>query len=153
IADVAIESAKLAVEMSDLKAKMTATFSALGGGAGTIAMLDKLTTKLGMTRAELAPLAEQLMGMGIQGAALEKQLTALASVKAIGIEGGQEEFLRILKKLEGQSKISSKELVNLYKTGVNVNEIAAQMGMSVKQLEAGLKNGTVSAKAFGSALT
>src|SRR5258708_18365998 len=44
-------------------------------------------------------------------------------------------------------------LGNLYKTGVNVNGVAAAMGLSVKALQTGLKNGTVDATKFGDALT
>ncbi len=156
LAVLTIKGAELALEMGELREKTLATFSALGGGkaAGeaTIKMLDDMRASTGMTRAELTPLATKLMAMGVQGAALESQLKALASVKAIGVDGGEEEYLNILKKISGQSKISSKDLANLAKTGVNVDEMAKQMGISVKALQAGLKNGSIDAKAFGTAL-
>lgn len=151
-----IAGASLALEMSELREKTVATFSALAGGkeAGeaTLAMLDNLRAATGMTRAELTPLASKLMGMGIQGKALQDQLTALATVKAIGSDGGTEAYTNVLKKLSAGAKLSSKDLTNLSKTGVNVNDMAKTLGVSVKQLEMGLKNGSISSKAFGDAL-
>ena len=147
---------EMAFKFTAAKNQLDATETSLAGsaaaGQATIAMMDRLGESTGMTRDQLAPLAETLQGMGIQGAALEKQLTALASVKAIGIDGGTEEYTNILKKLSGQTKVSSKDLTNLYKTGVNVDEIAQAMGVSVSALQNGLKNGTISASKFGAAL-
>jgi hypothetical protein len=152
-----IGGAKLALEMGELREKTLATFSALAGGAAagasTLAMVDALRDKLGMTRAEMAPFANELLGMGYQGKALETQLTALASAKSIGGEGGVAEYTGVLKKLSSQATVSQKDLTSLYKTGVNSAEMAALMGVSTAKLAKDLKNGTVNAKAFGDALT
>ena len=148
------EGAKMALEASEAFEKLSATMNALTGGNGkaTIATLDELTAKLGMTRAQLAPLAEQLLAMGVPVAQLKTQLTALATVQAVGINGGTEAYLGLLKKLEGQTKVSGKSLVNLYKTGVSVAEIAKKLGLSVKELQAKLKAGTLDAEKFKTAL-
>lgn len=152
----AVGLAAMAIAAVEAKNKITATLSALAGGpaAGSamLATLDGLTDKLGMTREQLAPLAEQLLAMGVAAKDVAGQLTALATVKAVGVEGGPEEYLAILKKVSGQAKVSSKDLTNLYKTGVSVSDIAQQMGISVKDLQNGLKNGTVNAKDFAAAL-
>ena len=153
-AGLVIAGAKLAIEASALKEKLITTFDALTGGTGRemLATIDGLRGKLGMTREELAPIAEQLLGMGVATKDLPRQLEAIASVKAIGITGGVEEYLAIQKKLAGQTKITSKDLANLYKTGVNVDEVAKAMGISTKQLQDGLKHGTIDAKKFSEAL-
>lgn len=156
IADVTIEFAKLAIEATEAKEKALATLSALAGGSekaeALYASLGAARSQLGMTRKELIPLTEQLLGMGVAAESIPSKLKALATVKAIGIEGGVEEYLTITKNLEAHVPVAAKQLANLYKTGVNVNEIAAAMGVSVKTLEAGLKKGTVSASAFQKAL-
>lgn len=143
----------LAIQATETRKKLEATFTALTGSDAVVDQLDGLTSKLGMTREVLAPLAEQLLGMGVPLAQLQGHLTALATVTAVGITGGTEVYLQILKKLSAQTKVSSKDLANLYKTGVNVSEVAGSMGLSVKQLQAGLKAATVDASKFSSALT
>lgn len=145
--------AALAIQATETRKKLEATFTALTGSDAVVDQLDGLTSKLGMTREVLAPLAEQLLGMGVPLAQLQGHLTALATVTAVGITGGTEEYLKILKKLSGQTKVTKNDLAALYKTGVNVSEVAGSMGLSVKQLQAGLKAGTVDATKFSSALT
>jgi hypothetical protein len=156
-AAITLKGAELALSVGEAKEKLTATLTALAGGpaagAATLDMLDSLRGKLGLTREELAPMAEQLLAMGYTGAKLQTQLTALATVKAVGVDGGTEEYTNILKKLSGQAKVSTKDLTNLYKTGVSEADLASKMGISVKQLQAGLKAGTIDASKFSGALT
>ena len=154
---LSFEGAKLAVEMTELHERTLETLGALAGGdragAATLGMLDAMRSKLGLTRAQLLPMSEELMAMGYQGKGLQEQLTALASVKAIGVDGGEAEYSKILKEVSSSAKVASGALTNLYKTGVSVDDISAQMGISTKQLRAGLKGGTIDSKKFADALT
>jgi hypothetical protein len=148
--------AAFALEQAEAREKQIATIGAFVGGTeaatALVGKLDDLRESLGMTRAELVPMAEQLLAMGVRAGDLEPQLTALASIKAIGSEGGQEAYLSILKKTDAGVKITTKSLAELSKTGVDVNEIAKKMHLSTKQLEAQLKAGGASSKAFAAAL-
>lgn len=150
-----VAGAAEALEQSEALRKLTSQMDALSGGSGKqiVAQLDAIRGALGMTREQMGPLASQLLGVGVSTANLADQMKALATVQAIGINGGTEEYLSILKKVNGESKVSAKTLENLYKTGVNVAEIASKMGVSVKQLQAGLKAGTIDSKKFSAALT
>lgn len=153
---VTVGFAALGIEASEARNRALATLSALGGGAeqanALYESLGAARDQLGMTREQLVPLTAQLLGMGVAADSIPSKLKALATVKATGIEGGVAEYLAITKNLEAHVPVTAKALANLYKTGVNVNEIAAAMGVSVKQLQAGLKAGTLNASAFQSAL-
>jgi hypothetical protein len=156
LAGVTVALGAFALEASEAKEKALATLSALGGGSEKAKQLyDALGAArdgLGMTRAELVPLTEQLLGMGVSTDLVGTKLKALATVKALGVEGGPEEYLAITKKLQAGLPIAARELGNLYKTGVNVNEIAKAMGISTKALEASLKKGGAASKTFGAEL-
>jgi hypothetical protein len=155
--------ALLAIQQSDLKEKLIATLGALGKGpdAGkkTLAMIDQLSEKLPQTRDDLAGWTKQFQAMGMTDLGqLQNQLKATASAQALMGDEGAETFTNLSKKIQesiatsGNLKLASKHLAGLAATGVNVVDVANQMGMSAKDLEAKLKAGTVSASAFGDAL-
>lgn len=154
-----LAGASLAIEASELKAKMTATFDALGegqiSGKDTIAMLDELGDSIGRTRKELAPLAQSFMQMGVTGRDELKSLTT-AAVSAEALGGSSDAFISLQKKIQAAADTGQAlkiKLQALAGTGVTVNDVASKMGISAQQLGAELKKGTVNAKAFGDALT
>ena len=144
-----------AIEATEARAKIEGTFSALAGGAAgadkAIATMDALGASTGMTRAQLAPMAEQLLAMGVPLNALKGQLTALATVQALGMNGTAT-YTEILKKLNEHIPISTRSLAQFSTMGISVADVAGRMGLSVQALELQLKKGTVNATAFQNAL-
>jgi hypothetical protein len=152
-----VAGAALALSMSEAKAKTLATLSAMAGGTAKgqqlYDSLDGLRSQLGLTTAELVPMTQGLMDLGITGDALKTQLTALASVKAIGGDQGAEEYNAILRKVQGNAKLTSKDLLGLSKTTVNGADVAKSMGISLDKLKEGLKSGAITSAQFGANLT
>lgn len=153
----------LALEASEARERMETMFDAMGegqtSGKAVIGMLDDLSSKVGMTREKLAPLAQQFMAMGIRDLPkLEAALKASASAEAL-VAGGAEKFGNLMKKITeaaeagGKLKLSSKALgTQLAGMGLDLDDVAKAMGMTSKALAQGLKAGTVDATKFGNAL-
>lgn len=159
----ATKTAEFAIEQVQMKAKLVATLDALGKGPGagakTFAMLDELSDKLPQTRDQLGEWSKAYMAMGITDLSkLRAQLNATASAQALMGEEGVSTFNTLSLKIQeaintsGKLKLADKQLAGLAKTGVNVSDVAEKMGISVQKLQAGLKAGTVNAKAFGDAV-
>jgi hypothetical protein len=158
------KGAELALEASEATEKMSAMFEALGGGkvAGdqVIDMLDNLSSQVGLTRTQLAPLAKEFMAMGVRDLpALQKQLTAAASAQALMGEEGGAAYVNLSKKIQnaieagGKLKLSSKALGSqLSAVGLDLDDVAAAMGTTGPKLAAALKSGTVDAQKFGDAM-
>lgn len=158
-----LAGASAALEQADFKAKTLAAFSALGGGpeAGkaTFAMLDDLSSKLPQSRSQIAEWTKQFQAMGVTDVGkLRDQVTAVASATALMGEEGASAYTSISRKVQEAIlahqglKIADLQLQKLAKTGVNVADIAAQMGVSTNQLRAQLQSGSVDASKFGDAM-
>jgi hypothetical protein len=156
---------EMALEVTAVNDKLTQTFQALGqqgpeSGRKTVAFLDQLSSKLPQSREQLAQWTKQYEALGITDfGQLRQQLLATASAQAIMGDQGAAAYQKITERVnlavEAHSglKLAEKSLKALYGAGVNVTDIAGKMGVSVKQLEVGLKAGTVDAQAFGNALS
>lgn len=139
-----------------------AAFDALSGssegGERTVAMLESLTKRLPIAKNELADWTKSLQEAGLQGGALRGGVTGLAGAKAVGGEEGVSTLLGTLRRVQeavqtnSGLKLADKQLANLAKTGVNVVDISKRMGISVTELRAQLKAGSVDAGKFGTAL-
>jgi hypothetical protein len=163
IAEGAVETA---LSVTEQNRQLSASFEALGAAPGegeaTLAFLDDLSTKLPQSRTQLAAWTNQLKAEGITGSGeLRKQLQALAAAQAITAPtGGQgaEAYAQLAKKIhiavEEQKglKLGDRQLTALYKSGLNVAEVADRLGISTKALAAGLKAGTIDAAKFGDVL-
>jgi hypothetical protein len=161
---LAEKGAEMALEASEAKEKMTALFDALGEGqvqgSAVIGMLDNLSSQVGLTRAQLAPLAQQFMAMGQRDLpTLQRSLTAAASAQALMGESGAQAYVNLSKKINeaveagGKLKLSSKALgQQLAGVGLDLDDVAKAMGTTGPKLAAALKAGTVDAKAFGDAM-
>lgn len=160
-----VAGSALAIEASTAKMQMISMFDALGGGVITGArvddMLDEMRSKLGVTKDTMVPLVKEFLSMGVTSEdALQKMTTAALSAKALagGSEAAAQSFTNLSKKIQaaaetGQAlKIPLKGLGSLNEMGLNVNDVAQQMGISAEKLGAQLKSGSVDAKAFGNAL-
>lgn len=157
-AAMVIKGAQMAIAASEMHEQLVQTFDALGGGSASgqeiIATLDGLRDKLGMTRAELAPLAEQLLALGVPADELDSKLTAIASIKAMGLTGGVEAFTKVLGKLQAGAKVTAKDLLALERSGVDVSAVMHQFGAkSLDDLAKQLAKGKIKAKEFQNALT
>lgn len=156
-----VAGASLAIEANELKLQMTTLFDALGNGqtsgAETIGMLDQLGDRIGRTRKELAPMAQQMMALGItELPALEKAVTANASAMALMGDKGTAAFSSVMKQVELASAAGGK-MKNPLKAMADLGlgqgqDVAASMGISLKTLQSQIKAGSVDAKKFGDAI-
>lgn len=150
-----VEGAKMALEASELHEKLMGVFTGLTGSAqgaqAVITQLDALRATTGMTRAQLAPLAQTLVGLGFSGDALTQQLKAMAAAEAMSA-GSSQTLLNIMKSVSQGLPVQARQLKELASIGITVSDVAKQMGVSQATLEQQLKKGTVNAKAFQAAL-
>ena len=152
------------LEAAELKEKLLATFSALGGGeeagARTLDTLNKLSDQLGVTRESLVPAAKAFQAMGITDLGqLKGQITALTSATALFGETGGQSYQRIVSAVKDAAeahtklKLSTRQLREIGGlTGTVVTDAAKRMGLTTAQFAAQLKAGTVDAGKFGDAL-
>lgn len=147
----------------EAKQKMISMFDALGGGASsgaaTLKMIDALGNKIGTTREQMGPWAQQLMSMGVTDLpALEKGMIAAASATAMMGDAGGGAFMELQRKIQGAADAGGKltlgaeALTGMSKMGVTASEVAKTLGMDVTDLNAQLKGGTMDATKFGNAL-
>lgn len=163
LAAIAVEGGERVLEATGALSKMETQLDALAGSSGktgeqTLLWLDEVSEKLPQTRDKLVEWAKPLMAAGIQGEALESKLVAMSSATALLGDEGKSAFDGLTKKIQAASesgnklKIPAKGLAQLAMTGVNVNEVAKEMGISGEALGNKLKHGTVEADKFGEAL-
>jgi hypothetical protein len=163
IGDVAKEGVAFTISAVQQKQAALSLFEAMAGGkkAGDqlFQMMEELATELPQTKDQLEAWSKEFMAMGIlKQDALRTQLKATAASAALMGEEGTESFTMLSRKIQesvattGKLKLAEKQLTSLAKTGVNVTDVAKQMGISTVALQAKLKAGTVSAQAFGDAL-
>lgn len=161
---VVVAGMAMAIAAVEAKQKMLSLFDALGegkvSGAETVAMLDKLGDSIGQTRAALAPLAQAFMTMGVTGTESLRALTLAAASAGALAEGGAEKFTAMFGVINAAAETGSKMTIPFKKlekqlagVGLNIGDMAKQMGTTEAALTSGLKAGTVDAKAFGDALT
>jgi phage-related protein len=155
--------AKFTIASTEAKRASLAQWDALGegkiSGAQVDSMLDDLRKSTGLTKESLAPLTTGFLRMGITGkGALESLTTAAAAAEATNAGGG-EAFTKLFQKVNaaaegGQKlKIPFKQLqAQLIATGLNAQDLATAMGKPLKEVEDGLKGGTLDARSFGDAM-
>ena len=144
-----------------------ATFSALGGseetGRATFSLLDGLSRRLPIARAQLADWTRELQAAGITDVGvLRSGLTGLASSEALVGAGGPEKLLETIRKIQGAIETGrglkldpNRGVAGLAKAGVDIVTVAKfydQGRLSAAQLSAQLKAGTADAGKFGTAL-
>lgn len=155
--------AALALESAGAKTAMLNMFDAMGGGKvkgeEVEGMIDNLKAKTGVLKDELAGFTKTMMAMGETDLGnLESSIHAMASAQAIMGQEGVSAFTALKSKLTEAAnagdkfKLGEKQLAKLYKTGVNVDDIAKKMGTSADKLRKELAAGGVDAKKFGDAI-
>ena len=158
-----LKAMAFAVGAVEAKQKMISMFDALGGGASsgaaTLAMMDSLGNKIGTTREQMGPWAQQLMSMGVTDLpSLEKGMIAAASATAMMGDAGGGAFMELQRKIQGAAAASGKltlgaeALTGMSKMGITASEVAKTLGMDVTELNSQLKGGTMDAAKFGNAL-
>ena len=164
VAALTFETLKFAGAQTEAKNESIRLFDALGDdsrGAGvrTLAVIDDLSARIPETRKELTGWARSLEAIGITDLGeLRGQLQAMASAQALAGESGADAYEKLTRKVRtfaelGQAlKLPVRGLGSLAETGVHVDEVAREMGVSAKQLGVELKAGTADAKRFGDAL-
>lgn len=166
IAALIYKGAQLAIEASEAKTQMLALFDAMGegkiSGEEVDNLLDDMRSRLGVTKDAMVPFTKQILQMGITSkGAVESMTQAALSAKALtgGADSGAEAFLDMSKKVQlaadttGKMKLPAKGLSGQFAAmGLNINDVAKEMGTTAKKLQEGLSKGTVDAKKFGDAL-
>lgn len=160
---VVAAGAKMAIEANEAKARMVSLFGALSNGRETgdeiVGMLDNLSDSIGQTREKLAPLTQEFLKMGIKGTSQLESLTrAAASAEAI-TTGGAQAFTKLFAQATAAAETGSKFAIPFKKldaqlraSGLNIGDLAKEMGMTEAALASGLKAGTVDAGKFAKAL-
>ncbi len=162
-AALVVAGGAFAIKASEAKNASLSLWSALGQGKITgdevDDMLDDMRSKTGLTKDSLGKFAESFLRMGITGKdALEGLTIAAASAEAV-IKGGADAFAALYSKVNLAAEAGQKLTIpfkkiqtQLIKTGLNVGDLAKEMGLTEKALTDGLNKGTIDAKKFGDAM-
>ncbi len=161
---IVFAGAKLAIEANEAKEKLRTLFDALGEGKitgeKTIAMIDDLGDRLGLTRDQLAPFTKGFMVLGINGVDALRELTVAAAGLDQITAGAGEAFTKLFGKVDAAAQAGQKLTIpfpklvtSLKAANLNVGDLASAMKMTEGDLAKGLKAGTVNAKDFANALT
>lgn len=164
LVDIAVEGVKTAIEVNAVNERLTATFEALGDkpGAGkkTLDFLNKLSTQLPQSRAELAKWTQEFEAFGITDLSeLRNQIKATASAQAIAGDEGAQSYKKLAEKIQDavqghhRLKMGKDVLKDIALSGANAAEVAKKLGLSLQAFDAGLKGGTIDAQRFGNALS
>lgn len=150
-----------AIEVTEQRAALLATFAALGGGAAagkqTLAMVDALSEKLPMAASQIATVTKNLESAGFRGQALGKAVEAVAAATAImHDESGGAAAQKMLQVLAEGGQGAKKMADAISKGGAKSNKLLQQMGLSSKDVTLALKEmgvkGTASADQVGMAV-
>jgi hypothetical protein len=162
VAGLTVEIASFALEVTNTNDRIRATFGALGGaGAGSemLSMVNELATRLPQSREQIADWAKEIQALGINDIdKVRAQTAALASAQAIMGESGVSAYLKLTEKIRlaeegtGRLKLQERKLESLFRAGIDVQDVASKMGMSVLQLQRRLEAGTINAQRFGDAM-
>jgi hypothetical protein len=154
---------QFAIAANEAQKATDGMFDALGQGVMTGDevgdMVDGLRAKLGVAGGALEPFVQSFMAVGITGKdALEKLTTAAISMEGL-VRGGGAAFSDLYTKIHAigetgeQLKMPFKKLqASLASAGLNVKDLAKEMGITSEELVKGLQGGTVDAKKFGDAM-
>lgn len=159
-----LKLAEFTIACVESKNAAISTWNALGQGeiAGEDVdnMLDDLKLKLGVTKDQLGQFATGFLKMGITGKeALESLTTAAASAEAI-TKGAGEGFTTLFQKVDAAAASSTKNIIlpakglqkALVAAGLNVKDMAKEMGMSEEAFSSQMSKGGIDAKKFGDAM-
>ncbi len=161
---LAFEGEKLAVEASEEKERFLDLFDAMGegetNGRELIGYFDLLREQLGETRGEMGRSARDFEAMGLRALPdLKDALTASASAAAMMGQEGADAFRTMMSRIaEAEEATGGFLKMNVGRRnpfaamGVDIKDVAAQMGVTSTELGAALKAGTADASAFGTAL-
>lgn len=158
-----VAGAAFAIKASQEKQAALALWDALGEGVVTGEqiddMLDGLREKTGISKDALGSYTQEFLRLGITGTeALEGLTVAAASAEAI-VKGGGQAFSALFGKINAAAESGQKLTIpfkklqsQLVAVGLNISDVAKQMGITEGALTSGLKAGTIDAKKFGDAV-
>lgn len=163
VATLAVSMAQFALEANEAQQATDGMFHALGAGKITGDeigdMVDGLRAKLGVAGGAMEPFVAQFMRLGITGKAeLEKLTEAAISMEAI-VRGGGQAFATMIGKIQALGAAGGKVKMpfqsfqqQLATTGLSVNDLAKQLGVSTEDFIKDLNAGTLDAKKLGDAM-
>lgn len=157
-------AAKFAIFSSEAKQASLSTWDALGGGlivgAEVDDMLDDLKGSLGVSKDALGEFATSFLKMGINSKeALETLTTAAISAEAV-TKGAGQGFVDLFQRVDAAAQTSGSKIAMpfaklqkaLIGAGLNIGDMAKQMGMSEAAFSDQMSNGGIDAKKFGDAM-
>ena len=148
--------AKMAISATQEKDQLRSVFDVLNEGNGQQLLddLEDLAATLPFTSDRLGAWAKGLLAANVKGKALETGIKAIAAATAImGESGGAatETLIKRLKGIEesgGKVKLDNKFIKQLQAAGINLGDLAKQLGVTPEKL----KTMTLSAKQLGDAM-
>ena len=164
VAGATLELLKFGMHATESKKRAVTMLQAMGDGSDgsgkkMFDMLDGLSGRLPQSRGELTKWTRSLEALGITDMTeVRGQLVALSSAQALNAEGGAEAYERMMtrvrtfKELGEGLKVPVRGLGSLKEMGLNVVDVANEMGISAHVLGEQLKAGTADAGKFGAAL-
>ena len=107
----------------------------------------EISVKLGLDKEDTLKRAKELAGVGFRGAEISVAIGAVADVRAaMGDEKGQA-FQKTLEKLKVAGKLNDEVFGSLKEAGIQgdavLQKLAAKLGVSVEQVKAKLKAGSI----------
>ena len=130
----------MAINVTQASTQFANTMQALtGDGKATVAMISSLTAALPQSASQIKSWATELAKTGMKGKELETAIKAVASSDAIMRDGGAG-ATALLKRLQqigdttGKVKFDKRFLNMLESSGVTMQDLAAQTGKSVEEL-------------------
>lgn len=145
--------AKFAFEVSEAKEQAVAAFDVFQGegrGEGTFKLLNDLSQSVHSSPEKVQGLAKELLELGLtNNAQIAQTVRAVTDLQRVGLESGARKIESIVERSLAAGHLflgkggagASRALTG---TGISEAGLAAQLGLSTKQLEAKLKGGKIS---------
>ena len=157
------ELVKAAIQFSQEKDALVATFGALAGGAkagrAVVDAVEDIAASLPFAEDKVFAMAKSLMSAGIQGKALEAGIRAVAAATAIMGESGGAAAEKMIKQLAEGGEAASKMIKQIQAGGPKAAKLLADMGLQSADLAKALgvtpeklKTMTLTAEQVGKAL-
>ncbi len=144
--------AKYAFEVSEAREQTILAYDAFQGegkGAGTFKLIDDLAQSVHAPAEKVQGMAKELLELGLENnTALSQTVRAVTDLQRVGLEGGARKVQALVERSLAAGHFvlgkggagASRALTG---TGISEKDLAAQLGLSPKKLEAELKAGKI----------
>ncbi len=141
------ELVKYGVEVADFKEDTVQAYGILGAkGEALFDDIDKLAARVHLPAEQAHAITQDLLTRGMDDQeTIKNTIEAIADMKRSGMAGGAEKLEGIVERAISSDSFSPK-IKMLASAGINVEELAHRLGVSMAQLRVDLKAGTIDAK-------